>query len=72
MKIFKEGCVFNLAQPVSGEVIGEQRQVFLPSSTSVTVVLVHGNTNQPVAYEVEAYLVEQDCYVLATIEATDI
>jgi hypothetical protein len=72
MKILNENENLSLMKPVSGEVIGERRKVVLPVGTIATVVLVHGDPNHPTAYEIEAHLSEQDCYVLATVEAADI
>jgi len=69
MKIFKENDSISLTKPVSGEAIGERREIMLPIGTVATVVLVHGDPAQPKAYEIEAYVPEQDCYVLATVEA---
>lgn len=54
------------------EVIGEHREITLPIGTVVTVVLVHGDPEHPKAYEIEAHVPEQDCYVLATVEADNI
>ncbi len=72
MKILKENDCFSLTKPISGEAIGERREIVLPIGTIVTVVLVHGDPTQPIAYEIEAYVSEQDCYVLATIEVGDL
>jgi hypothetical protein len=36
------------------------------------VVSVFGDENAPEAYEVEAFLSEEDLYVLATIDAQDV
>jgi hypothetical protein len=72
MKILKENDSLSLLKPVSGEVIGEHRKIVLPIGTIATVVLVYGDPNQPMAYEIEAHISEQDCYALATVEATDI
>jgi hypothetical protein len=71
MKMLKENDIISLAQPIEGDVIGEHRKVVLPTGTIATVVLVHGDPNQPMAYEIEAYFSEQDCYVLATLEAAN-
>jgi hypothetical protein len=72
MRILKENDSFTLTKPIEGDVIGECRKVVLPTGGIATVVLVHGDPNQPTAYEIEAYVLEQDCYVLATVEATEI
>jgi len=71
MKIYKENDIITLTKPTEGEVIGDGRKVVLPIGTVATVVLVHGDLNQPMAYEIEAYVLEQDCYVLATVEISD-
>jgi hypothetical protein len=69
MKIFKENECISLTKSVSGEVIGERRELTLPIGTVATVVLVYGDPDQPSAYLIEAHVSEQDCYVLATVEA---
>ena len=71
MRAFKENDCISLTKEISGEIIGEQQSVILPIGTTATIVLVHGNPNQPMAYEIEAYISAQDCYVLATLEAAD-
>lgn len=68
MKILKENDCFALGKAVRGLVIGERQEITLPIGTVVTVVLVHGDPDQPKAYEIEAYVHEQDFYVLATVE----
>lgn len=65
----KESDTFELSKPAEAEVVGEARTVVLPAGTVVTVVLVFGEPSSPVAYEVEAFLQDDDVYVLATIEA---
>lgn len=70
MKIFKENDSISLIKSVKGNVIGSYREITLPIGAIATVVLVHGDPNKPIAYEIEAYVSEQDCYVLATIDAT--
>lgn len=72
MKILRENDSFSLTQAAKGEVIGERREITLPIGSVATVVLVHGNPEHPKAYEIEAHVPEQDCYVLATIEADNI
>jgi hypothetical protein len=72
VKIFKENDSVSLTKPVNGQVIGERRDIILPIGTIATVVLVHGDPKQPLAYEIEAYVPEQDCYVLATVEADNV
>lgn len=72
MKILKENDSISLTHPIDGDVIGEHRKIILPIGTIATVVLVHGDPNQPVAYEIEAYFKDQNCYVLATLEIANI
>jgi hypothetical protein len=72
MKIFSENDVVSLTKAVDGVVIGERRNMVLPIGTIATVVNVYGNPSRPDAYEIEAYIVEKDCYVLATIEADSV
>ena len=72
MKIYKENDSIFITKPIRGQVIGSRRDIVLPIGTIATVVLVHGDLDQPQAYEIEAYVLEQDCYVLATVDADDI
>lgn len=72
MTIYHENDVVHLHEPVSADVIGEKRSLVIPSGTAGIVVLVHGGEQQPLAYEVEFYISDQDCYALATIEAEKI
>jgi len=65
----KENDTFELSQPIEATVIGEQRAVVLSAGTLVTVVSVFGDPDDPVAYEIEAFLPKEDAYALATIEA---
>jgi hypothetical protein len=68
MNTMKENDTFALSKSVKAEIIGEHRTVMLPAGTLVTVVLVFGDTESPSAYEVEAFLEEDNTYALATIE----
>jgi hypothetical protein len=72
MKIFKVNECLVLTKPIVGEVIGEHRDISLPIGTVATVVLVHGNPDHPKAYEIEAHIQEQNCYVLATLESGNV
>jgi hypothetical protein len=72
MKIYQENDVIYLREPVVAGVIGERRMLTMPTGTVGAIVFVHGNPIKPVAYEVEFYIQEQDCYALATIEAEKI
>lgn len=69
MTEMKENDTFELTKPVDATVIGEHESVVLAQGTVVTVVLVHGDPDEPVAYEVEAFLPESGKYALATIQA---
>ncbi|CAB3792043.1 hypothetical protein [Pararobbsia alpina] len=69
MTAMKENDTFELTRPVDATVIGEHESVVLAPGTVVTVVLVFGDPDKPVAYEVEAFLSESGKYALATIEA---
>lgn len=51
--------------------IGGRKCLVLPVWTVVTVVLVFVNPDASDAYEVEAYIPEEDEFALATIEARD-
>jgi hypothetical protein len=72
MNSMKENETFILSKPAAGVVIGERRNFALSAGTPVTVVSVFGDENAPEAYEVEAFLSEEDLYVLATIDAQDV
>lgn len=70
MKIFVENDIVCLREAVEAEVIGEGRALFAPKGSIGTVVLVYGNPGKPLAYEVEFFILEQDCYALATVDAS--
>lgn len=67
MTNFKESDSVRLRASAEGDVIGQQRSVLLPAGALAAVVLVHGDPQSPEAYELESYVSEQDCYVLATV-----
>lgn len=69
MKIFAENDIICLREAVEAEVIGEGGTLFVPEGSIGTVVLVYGDPPKPLAYEVEFFIPEQDCYVLATVDA---
>ncbi|MCZ2498760.1 DUF4926 domain-containing protein [Xylophilus sp. Kf1] len=72
MKINHENDVIRLRESVMADVIGEGRALTIPAGTKGAVVLVHGDPENPAAYEIEFYMKEQNCYALATIEAEKI
>lgn len=72
MNAMKENDTFVLSKSVDATVIGERRTLVLPVGTVVTVVLVFGDPSAPTAYEVEAFLPEEEGYALATVEARDV
>jgi hypothetical protein len=72
MKTYRENDYFRLEDALEGDVIGERRKFLLPAGTTVTVLLVHGEPENPVAYELEAYIKELDIYVIATIEGENL
>lgn len=72
MKIFKENECLTLTKSINAQIIGEGSELTLAVGTIATVVLVHGDPDRPSAYEIEAYIAEQDCYALATIAVGDI
>jgi hypothetical protein len=72
MTAMKENDTFGLTKAVDATVVGEHESVVLAPGTVVTVVLVFGDPDEPVAYEVEAFLPESEKYALATIEASDL
>ena len=72
MTIHHENDVIRLREPVNADVIGEERSLVISAGTAGAIVLVHGDPMEPLAYEVEFYIQDQDCYALATIEAGEI
>lgn len=62
-----ESDVVRIKHPVTAEVIGQRRTVSVPGDTEGVVLLAYG---EPQAYEVEFYIVDQDCYALATVGAS--
>ena len=72
MSVMKENDTFVLSKTTEATVIGERRMVLLPAGTQVTVVVVFGDSNAPVAYEVEAYLPRENLYATATVEVRDV
>ena len=69
MKTFRENDVVCLRIDISAKVIGQIHIVLVPKGTMGTVVLVHGDPQSPVAYEVEFFISDQNYYVLATVDA---
>ena len=73
MTIYHENDVINLKEAVTAEVIGEGRSTIIPAGTLGSVVVVHlDSSERPLAYEVEFYLQDQNCYALATIEKNNL
>ena len=70
--ICHENDVVRLREPVTAKVIGEQRSLVIPAGTEGAVVLVYGSPVKPDAYEIEFYVRDDDCYVLATLDASKI
>lgn len=69
MTIHYENDAVHLREAVKADVIGEKRLINVEAGAIGTAVLVHGEPMKPLAYEVEFYIQDQDCYVLATIDA---
>ena len=69
MNIHHKNDVIRLRESVIADVIGEGRALNIPAGTEGVVVLVHGDPENPAAYEIEFHIQEQNCYALATIEA---
>lgn len=67
MNIFRENDVVRLCKDVMANVI-TGGEVLIPRGGEGTVVLVHGDTEQPSAYEVEFYISEQKDFAIATVE----
>lgn len=72
MNLFKENDCVAITRPVLAEVIGEGRKVVLPAGTVATIVFVYEKDCQHAAYEIEAYLGDQDVFTLATVKLIDI
>lgn len=68
----KEHDTFRLRTSVVARVIGSGESLTLPAGLLVTIVLIYGETDSPLAYEVEGYLPDRDEYALVTIAAGDI
>ncbi|KNH47349.1 DUF4926 domain-containing protein [Pseudomonas lini] len=68
MNIFRENDVVRLRIGVEANIITGD-EVFIPKGAEGTVVIVHGNADQPSAYEVEFFISEQNDFALATVDA---
>jgi hypothetical protein len=69
MIIHHENDAVRLQEPVKADVIGESRSINIDAGAVGTIVHVHGEPIEPLAYEVEFYIQDQVCYALATIDA---
>lgn len=67
MNIFHENDAVRLCKDVMANVI-TGGEVFIPRGGEGTVVFVHGDADQPSAYEVEFYIPEQKDFAIATVE----
>jgi hypothetical protein len=72
MTTYHENNLIVLRSSKTVDVVGDGRSLTIPAGSTGTVVLVHGDVSQPVAYEVEFYIAEHDCYALATLEAKEL
>lgn len=72
MKTDHENDVIRLRESVVADVIGDGRALTVAAATPGVVVLVHGDPVNPVAYEIEFHIQEQNCYALATVEVAKI
>lgn len=70
MTVFAENDVVRVLSPFESDVIGERRSVVVPGGSVGTVVLVLGAPTCPCAYEIEFFIAEQNCYALATVDAS--
>lgn len=68
----KENDTVILKKETAGNILGDNKVYLLPKGILATIVSVYGSSDCPDAYEVEVYISEFDCYVLATIPANDI
>ncbi|MDR3086583.1 MAG: hypothetical protein LBU45_01305 [Azoarcus sp.] len=70
MKIFSENDVICLQGVTEVHVIGKECTFIVPKGSTGTVVLVHEYPNEPLAYEVEFFIPEQNCHALATVDVS--
>ncbi len=66
--IYCENDELQLHAPITAEAIGMRRSFVVPTGSTGAVVLVYGNPSMPEAYEVEFYVLSEDCYAIATVE----
>lgn len=69
MIIHNENDAVRLKEPIKADVIGEGRSINIGAGAIGAIVYVYGEAMKPLAYEVEFYIKDQDCYALATIDA---
>ncbi|KAB0488717.1 hypothetical protein BVK86_02305 [Pseudomonas reinekei] len=69
MNIFRENDVIRLREEVEASIITGD-EIFVPKGTIGTIVLVHGNPDQPSAYEIEFFIPGQNDFALATVDVT--
>lgn len=69
MNIFRENDVVRLREEVEASII-TGREFFVPKGAEGTIVLVHGNPDQPSAYEIEFFIPGQNDFALAAVDVT--
>lgn len=69
MKTFKENDVVELLSPIKAQIMEDLREVVIPKGYKGTIVLVYDASALPLAYEIEFFIEEQDCYALATVDS---
>lgn len=68
----RENDIIRLRQTVEADVIGQRKKITIPAHSEGVVVFVHGDPDQPTAYEVEFYVASQNVYALATLEPNEV
>lgn len=72
MKTFNENDVVKVNKNIIGLSIGDSLETIIPKGSIVTIVYIYGKPEEPDAYEIEAYLLEADKYILATVKIIDL
>jgi hypothetical protein len=68
MNIFHENDVVRLREKISATVI-DGGEILISAGAIGTIVIVYGDSNCPLAYEVEFFIPEHNDFALATVDA---
>lgn len=68
MNTFHENDVVRLREEVKANIIAGA-EILIPAGSEGTVVLVHGSSEEPSAYEVEFYIPGQNDFAIATVDS---